>query len=67
MELKLKRPLVFFDLETTGVNVATDRIVEVSFLKVMPNGEETVYTKKINPEMPIPAESSFFMAFMMKM
>ena len=60
MELKLKRPLVFFDLETTGVNVATDRIVEVSFLKVMPNGEETVYTKKINPEIPIPAESSFF-------
>lgn len=56
MELKLKRPLVFFDLETTGVNVATDRIVEVSFLKVMPNGEETVYTKKINPEIPIPAE-----------
>ena len=60
MELKLKRPLVFFDLETTGVNVATDRIVEVSFLKVMPDGEETVYTKKINPEIPIPAESSFF-------
>ncbi|QIH34348.1 MULTISPECIES: 3'-5' exonuclease [Sphingobacterium] len=60
MELKLKRPLVFFDLETTGVNVATDRIVEVSFLKVMPSGEETVYTKKINPERPIPAESTFF-------
>ncbi len=60
MELKLKRPLVFFDLETTGVNVATDRIVEVSFLKVMPNGEETVYTKRINPERPIPPESSFF-------
>ena len=60
MELKLKRPLVFFDLETTGINVASDRIVEVSFLKVMPNGEETVYTKKVNPEVPIPAESSFF-------
>ncbi|WP_312192043.1 exonuclease domain-containing protein [Sphingobacterium sp.] len=60
MELKLKRPLVFFDLETTGVNVATDRIVEVSFLKVLPGGEETVYTKKVNPEIPIPAESSFF-------
>jgi len=60
MELKLKRPLVFFDLETTGVNVASDRIVEVSFLKVMPSGEETVYTKKVNPEIPIPAESSFF-------
>lgn len=60
MELKLKRPLAFFDLETTGVNVSADRIVEVSFLKVMPDGEELVYTRKVNPEMPIPAESSFF-------
>lgn len=60
MELKLKRPLAFFDLETTGVNIATDKIVEIAILKVMPDGEEQVYQKRINPGMPIPLSSSVF-------
>ena len=40
MKLKLKRPIVFFDLETTGVNTSSDRIVEISMIKIMPDGEE---------------------------
>jgi DNA polymerase III subunit epsilon len=58
MKLNLKRPLAFFDLEATGVNVASDRIVEISILKAMPNGEEIIKTLKINPTIPIPLESS---------
>ncbi len=58
MKLNLKRPLAFFDLETTGVNVASDRIVEISILKAMPNGSEEVKTMRINPGMPIPLEAS---------
>ena len=58
MKLNLKRPLAFFDLETTGVNVATDRIVEISILKAMPDGTEQVKTIRINPGIPIPLESS---------
>lgn len=58
MKLTLKKPLVFFDLETTGVNVAKDRIVEISLCKVMPNGEEIIKTYVVNPEMPIPEEAS---------
>jgi len=58
MNLKLRNPLVFFDLETTGINVATDRIVEYSFLKVMPNGEKQSRTDRINPSVPIPLETS---------
>ena len=58
MELNLKNPLVFFDLETTGTNIASDRIVEISYLKVSPNGKEECKTRKINPGMPIPPESS---------
>lgn len=58
MKLKLKNPLVFFDLETTGTNINSDRIVEISYLKVYPNGNEESKTMRINPEMPIPAESS---------
>src|SRR5690606_34673617 len=58
MILNLKRPLAFFDLETTGVNVASDRIVEISILKAMPDGSEQVKTMRINPEMPIPLSSS---------
>lgn len=57
-KLNLKNALVFFDLETTGINIATDRIVEISYLKVKPNGEEITKTRKINPEMHIPAEST---------
>lgn len=58
MKLNLKRPLAFFDLETTGVNVASDRIVEISILKAMPDGTEQVKTLRINPGVPIPLESS---------
>ena len=54
MELKLKRPLVFIDLETTGINVSSDRIVEISALKISPNGSEQWMTTLVNPEMPIP-------------
>ncbi len=58
MQLNLKRPIVFFDLETTGVDTSRDRIVEISLVKVMPNGEEIVKTRRINPEMPIPPEAT---------
>ena len=54
MELNLKRPIIFFDLETTGIDIARDRIVEISMVKVMPDGEEIVRTRRINPGMPIP-------------
>ena len=58
MQLNLKNPLVFFDLETTGINIVKDRIVEISFVKVYPNGKEESKTSRINPEMPIPPEST---------
>jgi DNA polymerase-3 subunit epsilon len=56
LELKLKRPIVFIDLETTGINVSSDRIVEISALKISPNGKEQWMTTLVNPEMPIPAK-----------
>ncbi len=58
MPLELKKPIVFFDLETTGVDVAKDRIVEISILKLNPDGKKEIKTRRINPEMPIPKESS---------
>lgn len=58
MPLKLKNPLAIFDLETTGTSIANDRIIELSFVKVDINGEKEVKTMRINPEMPIPYESS---------
>ena len=58
MRLNLKRPIVFFDLETTGVDTAKDRIVEVSMIKVMPDGEEVVRTRRINPQMHIPEQAT---------
>ncbi|MDD3721892.1 MAG: exonuclease domain-containing protein [Lutibacter sp.] len=58
MELKLKKPIVFFDLETTGINIAKDRIVEISILKVFPNGNKESKTWLVNPEMEIPKEAS---------
>lgn len=58
MKLNLKRPLAFFDLEATGINVASDRIVEISILKAMPSGDEEIKTLKIKPLIPIPLESS---------
>ena len=57
MELKLTKPIVFFDLETTGVNIAQDRIVEISILKVFPNGNKESKTWLVNPEMEIPEEA----------
>ncbi len=58
MKLNLKNPLVFFDLETTGTNINTDRIVEICYLKVYPNGNEESKTMRINPGMHIPEASS---------
>jgi DNA polymerase-3 subunit epsilon len=58
MKLNLTRPLVFFDLETTGVNVGTDKIVEISMLKVMPDNSTILRTELINPGIHIPAEVS---------
>ena len=58
MNLKLRNPIAFFDLETTGLNIATDRIVEICILKIMPNGEKILKTERINPTIPIPIESS---------
>ena len=58
MKLNLKNPLVFFDLETTGTNINSDRIVEICYLKVYPNGSEETKTLRINPEMHIPEASS---------
>jgi len=54
MKLNLHRPICFFDLETTGIDVARDRIVEISIVKVHPNGTEETKTWLVNPEMPIP-------------
>lgn len=58
MVLQLTRPIVFFDLETTGVDTVKDRIVEMSFIKVLENGEREVKTRRINPTIPIPSEAS---------
>jgi DNA polymerase-3 subunit epsilon len=54
MKLNLKNPIIFFDLETTGINIAADRIVEISYLKVDVNGNESSKTLRVNPEMHIP-------------
>lgn len=56
MQLKLSKPICFFDLETTGTNVAKDRIVEISILKVYPNGNRESKTWLVNPQMTIPDE-----------
>ena len=58
MNLKLKRPIIFFDLETTGVDTSRDRIVEISMVKVDVDGSKQVKTRRINPEMHIPEEAS---------
>ena len=58
MELQLKRPLVFFDIESTGLSPEKDRIVEISLIKVYPDGHEEVRTRRINPERHIPEEST---------
>ncbi len=58
MKLQLKNPIVFFDLETTGTNIVSDRIVEISYHKVSPNGREETKTIRVNPGVPIPKGAS---------
>jgi DNA polymerase-3 subunit epsilon len=58
MKLNLRNPIVFFDLETTGTNIVSDRIVEISYLKISPNGDEECRTRRLNPEMPIPPQAT---------
>ena len=58
MKINLRNPLIFLDLETTGINIVTDRIVEIALLKIHVDGREEEFLKRVNPEMPIPVESS---------
>ncbi|MBO7467631.1 MAG: 3'-5' exonuclease [Bacteroidaceae bacterium] len=58
MELNITKPVVFFDLETTGTSVTNDRIVEISYLKVFPDGREISKTSRVNPGMPIPPQAT---------
>ena len=58
MALQLTRPLAFIDLETTGVNLACDRIIEIAIVKIMPDGTKQVKQKILNPQIPIPPGSS---------
>ncbi len=58
MKLNLKNPIVFFDLETTGTNINSDRIVEICYLKIYTNGNEEAKTYRVNPEMHIPEAST---------
>ena len=58
MQLNLKRPIIFFDLETTGTSVTSDRIVEISLIKVFPDGHTEEKTRRINPECHIPEQST---------
>ena len=58
MELKLRRPIAFIDIETTGINVSSDRIVEISILKISPGGKEEWISTRVNPGIPIPPKST---------
>ena len=58
MTLALTRPLIIFDLETTGINIATARIVEIATIRIEPNGRESQWYSRVNPLVPIPAEST---------
>lgn len=58
MKLNLRNPIVFLDLETTGINIASDRIVEIALLKINPEGNEEEKLYRINPEMPIPENAT---------
>ena len=58
MELNLVKPIVFFDLETTGTNITDDRIVEISYIKIYPGGREESRTMRLNPGRPIPPEAT---------
>jgi DNA polymerase III subunit epsilon len=57
MELSLTRPLAVFDLETTGTNIGNDRIVEICVVKIMPDGSQNIFTRRVNPGIPISKES----------
>ena len=57
MQLNLKRPIAFFDLETTGLNISQDKIIEIAILKINPDQSEDRYIKRVNPGIPIPKES----------
>lgn len=58
MKLNLKNPIIFFDLETTGLDIAKDRIVELCYIRIEPNGNEEAKSMRINPEIHIPEEAS---------
>jgi len=58
MNIQLSRPIAFFDLETTGISISTDKIVEIAIVKIMPDGSKLIKRKLINPEMPIPQGAS---------
>ena len=58
MRLQLNRPICFIDLETTGINVSTDKIVEIAIVKIMPDGTKQLKRKLVNPEMAIPKAAS---------
>ncbi len=58
MELNITKPIIFLDLETTGINIANDRIIEISLLKILPDGKKEIKTERINPTIPIPAAST---------
>ncbi len=58
MKLKLDRPIAFIDLETTGINISTDKIIELAIIKILPDGSKTVKRKLLNPQMPIPKSST---------
>ncbi|PKP54005.1 MAG: DNA polymerase III subunit epsilon [Bacteroidetes bacterium HGW-Bacteroidetes-1] len=60
MQLQLKRPIAFFDLETTGLSITSDRLIEISILKVHPDGKEEQKTWRVNPGIPIPPFSTKF-------
>lgn len=57
MQLNLSKPIAFFDLETTGLNISRDKIIEIAILKIQPDQSRETYVKRLNPGMPIPAES----------
>lgn len=58
MNIKLERPIVFFDLETTGVSIVNDRIVQIGAIKIFPNGDKEIKNRLVNPTIPIPKESA---------
>jgi len=58
MKLNLKRPIAFIDLETTGVSLSTDRIVEIAMVKILPDGNKQAKRKLLNPQIPIPQSAT---------